>query len=168
MKKVSIKKVKTFLKLTLIYLIYMLFSFGVVKVCSFSDDMDPLSNVTSIIGYTVLFVESIYLGFHFDGEKYRFVGDYIRDGVIFLIVGSIVLWITWHLTSLLLWLADLIFNLPNALNGLNFDRVFLIYFILAQFNLFTLYRCFYKRKKEESGQNPQNSNENNTENDDDK
>ncbi|MDE5994079.1 MAG: hypothetical protein K2G60_01055 [Oscillospiraceae bacterium] len=137
MKKMNIKKIKPLLKLIMLYLVYILFTFGVVKICALCNAMD---NITLIIGCTGLLAESVYLGFYFYGKKRWSVGKYIGYGFLFLIIGAIVLWVTWYLTSLLLLLGDLIFNLPNSLEGFNFDRAFLIYFILVQVNLFILYR----------------------------
>lgn len=159
MKKINIKKIKPFLKLILVYLIFILFTCGVVKVCALCDAMD---NVTLIIGCTVLLIESVYLGFYFDGKKNRSIGKCIGYGIFSLIIGAVVLWITWYLTSLFLSFGDLIFNLPNNLEGFNFDRGFLIYFIIAQFNLFTLYRFIQNARNKSLEDSSSNINGDNT------
>lgn len=159
MKKKNIKKTKPFLKLILIYFIFMLFTCGVVKVCALCNAMD---NITLIIGCTALLVESVYLGFYFGGKKNRSIGECIGYGFFSLIIGVIVLWTTWYLTSLLVGFGDLIFNLPNNLEGFNFDRGFLIYFILVQFNLFALYRFISKKRNKSSEDGLSISKEDNT------
>lgn len=160
MKKMNIEKIKPFFKLVLIYIVYVLFTSGVVKVYSLSDAMNPLSSVPIVIGTVAFLAESVYWGFSVDGKKKWSVGEYIGYGFLFLIIGAIVLYVSAHLWYGLSVLAEtLIFHIPFPLKGYTADRVFIIIFIFAQFNLLALYRFVNKRKNMTHKYNSKNSNE---------
>lgn len=167
MKKVNIKKVRPFLVLILIYLVYILFISVVVKICSFGNDMNPLNNVESIIGYTVILAESLYLGFsfsnfgfHIDDENKRVArGWYVVDIFIYLAIGAIVLFVSEKLMYLLYLAETYVFHIPIQLKLHSSNYEFFSQFILTQFILFVLYRYIKKSGNTNSENASNNCNE---------
>ncbi len=137
------KTIKIILKLAITYIAFSLLVFGICKICIIWNSSD---NIIPIIGYIVIFIDSIYLGFRYrKNEYYETFKSYIAWGFVFIIIGAIISILTWILSQYVIFLlGGAIYNLMDAYKDITFDRGFFIYFILTQFNLLLFYNSAYK------------------------
>lgn len=160
MRNTNINKIKPFFKLVIIYIVYILITSGVLKFYTLNDAMDPLNDFPITIGTIAFLVESVYLGFYFGGKKHRSFGEYIGLGMLFIIIGAIVQFVSDRVWYILSQLAErFVFNIIHPLKGYTIDRAYMTMFIFAQFNLIALYRFLNKRKNTIHKDNSQNGNE---------